>query len=293
MLSNEGLVTPENLVTELNGRLAPDDYLGLSVAALNSFQPKEPQTDEAGVVDFEDLHVLLEPGYSSLLEHGYAKRKDGTLYVAVLSDLGSEVTPEMLDWWFSQCDNGDKHRWWHPRAHQGACAFDPPFYAAMAFERPPQHYVGHVQTVEERIGGGSHTLRYEYLRPNRFLDMRGVEEGVVLARLHLDHPRYGSMALGYVAHIIRQVDGRTELRSRVWLGDFFFEETPENYYVAQALTRLANTPLLRSMHLSASLAQQVYSQLGQKMQCLRAFLPAYYAQAQREQENLLSSFQFN
>eukprot|EP01031_Cornospumella_fuschlensis_P038747 gene38747-47109_t len=292
LLANDDLISPENLVTELNGRIVQEDYLGLSMAALKSFQPQAPQTDETGALDLEDLSVLLEPGHSPVLEHGYAKRSDGTLYVAVLSDFGYEISPEMLDWWFSQCDSGDKYRWWHPLAHTGVCEFDAPFYAAMAFERPPQHYVGHIQTVQERIGDTPYTLRYEYLRSNRFVEVKGPDH-VILARLHLEHPRYGSLAVGYVAHVARKVDGQTELRSRVWLGDFFFAETPENYYTAQLLTRLANTPLLRSMHLSVDLARQIFEQLAQKMHCLRAFLPAYHAHAQQVQERFLRSFQFN
>jgi hypothetical protein len=57
---------------------------------------------EEFALSFKKINDLLIPGYLPL-ENGYCKMSDGSIFVAVLTEM-PKVTGEMLDWWF----------WWHP-----------------------------------------------------------------------------------------------------------------------------------------------------------------------------------
>lgn len=146
LVSRPDLIQPELLAAELNGEVRLDDYLGKSMNCLNSFAVKDlPPFSDADCLLFEDASLLLEPGYQ-VMEQGYHRKADGTVYLAWLTDLG-QLTGDAVDWWFTQCDDDDKYRWWHPLSHGGA-TFDASFFAAMPWERPPGHYVDHVQIVQ-------------------------------------------------------------------------------------------------------------------------------------------------
>ncbi len=62
-----------------------------------------------------DHHDLLDPAPMHL-ETGIQRREDGTLLVAVRSDLHG-CKGRMLDWWFTFFETTQHIRWWHPVDH--------------------------------------------------------------------------------------------------------------------------------------------------------------------------------
>lgn len=93
--------------------------------------------------------------------------------------------------------------------------------------------------------------------------------------------------------MVRALDGgRSELRSRVWLGDILFAETPENYYFAQTMDYLANTWLSRSTRFTEPFVAAYWLQMAQKMACLKTFLQLFKTKAKAEQEAFMTKFEF-
>jgi len=205
-------VRPELLVEELLGELKEDDYYARSTHLLDNFlvdDKGQGNFDASDALPMEEAHKMVNPGYLNL-EHGYVRVKDGTWYVACLTDLGYEVNGDMIDWWFCHCDSDEKYRWWHPQDHKRG-TWDPQFYAVMPQERTAQHYIDHIQIVEEVINGESQHLQIEYERPSKLFDVTSfAENGItacILGRIYLRDKKYAYIIpdvlflLSYSPHI--------------------------------------------------------------------------------------------
>jgi hypothetical protein len=123
-------VSPELLRTELNGGTVDEsDYFARSILILQNIELDTSTLDKfrhEDTISYEELGYLVETRVLAM-ENGYERRKDGSLYVAVTMDLGHDVNGEMFDWWFCNCDNTEKYRWWHPKDHMTGTR-DPPYY---------------------------------------------------------------------------------------------------------------------------------------------------------------------
>src|SRR5262245_37253312 len=63
-----------------------------------------------------DAPRRLESGDQEL-ENGFGIQDDGSLLVAVRTDMPA-VSPAMMDWWFGwHSDETQRYKLWHPRAH--------------------------------------------------------------------------------------------------------------------------------------------------------------------------------
>ena len=63
-----------------------------------------------------DAPRLLQAGEQEV-ENGLGLRDDGTLHVAIRTDM-PDVSPEMIDWWFGwHGSEAPRYKLWHPRAH--------------------------------------------------------------------------------------------------------------------------------------------------------------------------------
>lgn len=236
--ADHGHVRPEMLVSELVGEVQEDDYFARSMQVLDSFQlddPTQGRFNPQDGVEFEDAFTLANPGYFNM-EHGYVRLRNGTWYIAVLTDLGYEVNGEMVDWWFCNVDNTEKYKWWHPKDHISGL-WDPQYFSVMPHERKPSHYIDHIHIVEEYIGGVKQSLQIEFMRPSRLFDVtKFAEQGItacIVGRIYVRDPSLGLVAAGYLVHMVREIDGRSHLRSRFWLGDIMYPETVENVLVAR------------------------------------------------------------
>lgn len=293
-------VQPELLRTELNGGAVDEsDYFARSSLYLKSMHLDLSNLDRfrhEDSIPFSDIGYLVETR-DMAMENGWVRRNDGTLYVACTTDLGHEVNGDMFDWWFCNCDNNEKYRWWHPRDHVSG-TWDPPYYGAMAFERPKGHYVDHVHIVDERIGGKLQSLQIEFQRPSKYFDVSKFPEqnitAMLVGRVHVKDSLLGLVAAGHCVHMVRQEDdGRSTLKSRFWMGDISYPETPENYFVASSINFVANSYLFRWTKIPFATGAGLYRHCAEEMACLREFLPHYFKSAREEQRQFMEKFNFN
>eukprot|EP00598_Pedospumella_elongata_P001115 CAMPEP_0184981552 /NCGR_PEP_ID=MMETSP1098-20130426/11214_1 /TAXON_ID=89044 /ORGANISM="Spumella elongata, Strain CCAP 955/1" /LENGTH=299 /DNA_ID=CAMNT_0027505117 /DNA_START=79 /DNA_END=978 /DNA_ORIENTATION=- len=284
-----GAVRPELLVSELVGEVRDSDYYARSTHLLDNFvmdDPTQGKFDPADALTLDEAYKLVSPGYLNL-EHGYVRMRDGTWYVACLTDLGHEVNGEMFDWWFRNCDSGEKFRWWHPVDHVSG-TYEPQFYAVMPQERQKGHYVDHIHIIEEKLDGVKHFFQIEYERPSKLFDVSTFAENditaCVVGRIFDRDPTLGLIAVGHVMHMVREVNGRSELRSRFWIGNVQYPETVENIVFARIVNSIVSTWLFRITKIPSSTARALWVHCSQEMHCLREFLPHYYQAARRDQE---------
>jgi len=278
----------EQALIALSGNVLDDDYLGKATLALQSFVMRrvDPFTglkrrySSKDALPWNEAHKMLQPGYLEM-EHGYVRFPDGTYHVAVLTDLGTECTGEMVDWWFSHCDNTERYKWWHPQDHV-SCEWDLQYFAETSATRPFQHYVEHTHKVVEKVGGVVKKLEIVFQRPSKYFDVSKFKQaGVtacICARIYSDEgPGLGFVGVGHLVHMVRKVGGRSEMRSRFWLGHVHKIEDPHNLISSNIINWVGNTTLFRWLKLGDSTADALWVHCAQEMHCLKAFLPSFYS----------------
>ena len=280
-------VRPELLVSELIGEVREDDYYARSTHLLDNFvidDPTQGKFDPADALTIDEAYRLVNQGYLNL-EHGYARMNDGSWYVACLTDLGHDVNGEMFDWWFRNCDNTEKFRWWHPADHCTG-TWEPQFYSVMPPERQKAHYIDHIHIVESKINGIKRSLQVEFERPSKYFDVSTFPENGITAcivgRIFDRDATLGLIAVGHVIHMVREVNGRSELRSRFWLGNIVYPETVETILFARVVNTIVSTWLFKILQIPTATARGLWVQCSQEMHCLREFLPHYYRVCREE-----------
>jgi hypothetical protein len=330
-------IPPELLIAEINGEIAENDYFARSVKVLQNIQIDNIDIYKPeDAIDLDDAYLLAEPGYLAM-ENGIVRKPDGSLYIAIFVDLGYEVNGDMFDWWFCNCDNNEKFRWWHPVNHVSG-TWDPAFYSMMNFERQPGHYIDHIHITQQYIPSSSsssrnstanvninenntnnannnnpnplhkeddsssknmYSIQIEYIRPSKFFDTAKFEENnitcCIIGKINLKDSFFQTyIHFGYVFYIIREINGRSELRIRYFLGDsfFYYLENMDNYYYSQLVYYLTNNYLFRCFKLPISLGKNIYQNCLEEMLCLREILPHYYRQTQQAQREFQLNYSF-
>eukprot|EP00428_Durinskia_dybowskii_P071416 CAMPEP_0170410744 /NCGR_PEP_ID=MMETSP0117_2-20130122/30053_1 /TAXON_ID=400756 /ORGANISM="Durinskia baltica, Strain CSIRO CS-38" /LENGTH=308 /DNA_ID=CAMNT_0010668297 /DNA_START=25 /DNA_END=948 /DNA_ORIENTATION=- len=280
-VSTGTVVRPELLVSELVGDVKEDDYYARSTLLLDNFvmdDPTQGRFDPSDALSIDEAFKLINQGYLNL-EHGYVRAADGSWYIACLTDLGHEVNGEMMDWWFRHCDDSERFRWWHPRDHISG-SYEPQFYAVMPQERKKGHYIDHIHILEEKIAGVTWTLQIEYERPSKLFDISVFPENNITAcivgRVFSRDPSLGLIAVGHVMHLVREVNGRSELRSRFWVGNIVYPETVENIMFARTVNAIVSTSLFKMWKVPSTTARGIWQHCSEEMHCLREFLPHFY-----------------
>lgn len=93
--------------------------------------------------------LLLTP--ETELENGFGFQADGTLHVAIRTEL-PDVTPEMIDFWFGwHSAEPARYKLWHPRAHVHA-QWESAESPQQAQSKGRARYVGRVSFVDEYLG---------------------------------------------------------------------------------------------------------------------------------------------
>lgn len=86
------------------------------------------------------------------------------------------------------------------------------------------------------------------------------------------------MAIGYVIHLVRKTsEGKNELRTRFWFGDIHQDEDGFKFFAARFVNSIGNTSMMRSYRLDATFAKNIYQNFHEEMNCLKNFLPHFYA----------------
>jgi len=287
------VVKAEYLVSEILGEVNEDDYFGRSARVLDGFQVSDPtggeQFDQHSIMPLDESFRMVEPGYMDL-EHGYVRTENGGWYVACLTDLGENVNGEMIDWWFRNCDDDEKYRWWHPKDHIKG-TWDDSFFAAMPHERNRGHYVGHTHIVEECIGGLKQNLLIEFERTSKYFDVSSFDDNNItaclVAKVYVEDPVAGVLAVGHLIHMVREQYGRSELRSRFWIGNDVQVKNPTVYpFFSGVVNYVSNQWWYKYFRLPKSTARGLWIHCAQEMQCLKEFLPHYYNHSVQKTDDL-------
>lgn len=215
---------------------------------------------------------LLAPGDDEL-ENGFGQQRDGSLYIAVRTDL-PQVSPAMIDWWFGwHSAEPQRYKLWHPRAHVHAQwgGADP------RGKRGRERYVGRVSFVDEYIGSQLSHVAIEFLPPATL----GFDEPAladpeqataVCARIRFaDQPA----DIGYLVHHVRRSPdgGGSQMRSRFWLGGPY-----ASVRAGGPLSGLLSHVARRVLAPRADQGRELLVHCAQEMSHLATFLPKLYAE---------------
>ena len=180
---------------------------------------------EAGPIDpslalkIQDRNDLFKPGYLPC-EVGYCVMEDGTGYLANKTEMPG-VTAEMFEWWMAWHSLEDlRYRIWDPEDH---------FYAR---NQMPERVLDDSLSMRERTWGTQHFVLEdigagpdELILNFRYPHELGYDESKVgtdacatmmCANGHGPVPGQGVAAI--MTHMMRNIEGGVELRSRFWIG---------------------------------------------------------------------------
>lgn len=307
-------IRPELLLAEIKGEIAENDYFARSQKILQNIHIEniDIKYNIQDAIELDDAYLLAEPGYLSL-ENGIVRKPDGSLYIALFIDLGYDINGDMFDWWFCNCDNNEQFRWIHPNNHLSG-TWDPAYYSMMNFERPRGHYIDHIQITQQYLpnftsgydksfdtthnANNLYSIQTEFVRPSKFFDTSKFEDNnitcCIIGKINIKDSFFQTyIHIGYVFYIIREINGRSELRIRYWLGDFFYYlENSENYYYSQFIHLLTNNYLFRSMKLPINMGKIIYKNCLEEMLCLKEILPHYYKITLQQQREFQLTYSF-
>ncbi|PYH88580.1 hypothetical protein BO71DRAFT_467628 [Aspergillus ellipticus CBS 707.79] len=174
---------------------------------------------------------LLRPGYLAI-ENGFVKTKNGTMMVAVRTNMG-QVTGEAYDWWFSwHSTDSSRYKLWHPHAHQ--YSWRHPDTLEVSNKSYAERYINTFSFINEYIGNHSAQLTVAFIDPAELginkekWPALGIETmvcakisgpgGLLIICSEQGHITEGFDGVSYLIHQIRRrPDGARELRSRFWL----------------------------------------------------------------------------
>lgn len=175
--------------------------------------------DCANALPIERRNDIFLPGYLPG-EVGYCIMPDGSAHVANCTKMPG-VTAEMFEWWFAwHCLNDLRYRIWDPEDHFFARTRNPEKVLDSSVPLREKTW-GTVHHVLEDVGPGPEELLLNFRYPHEL----GYEEEKVGTELcatmmcangHGVNPGEGVAAI--MTHMIREIEGGVELRSRFWIG---------------------------------------------------------------------------
>lgn len=171
------------------------------------------------ILHIENRNQLLDEAYFEY-ELGYGNAKDGSGYVSNLTRMPG-VNKDMLEWWFVWYALEDlRYKIWDPQDH---------FYArqqnlekALDKSLPMRERTwGTTHLLLDDIGGGAEELVLEFVYPKDFgfdQDKIGTEACATMMCANVYRSKSDKGVATVMAHMVREVEGGVELRSRFWIG---------------------------------------------------------------------------
>ena len=213
---------------------------------------------------------LLDPAPLAL-ETGYARLPDGSLHVAVRTDMHG-CRGEMLEWWFRwRCDT-QKYVWWHPVDH---------LYSAWQGELAADTHVGSEHVVTEKITGmPAADLIVQFRPPGEFFDAEAYRKAresgavtcAVLGRIGFGHQPErrpdGAVLGGRLLHVGRDTPWGLALRS--------------HFYVGTDLPAAGLSPAEVEAEVPTDLGVQLLQHSYNEFTFLSRFLPSLYLAEHRD-----------
>ena len=208
------------------------------------------------------------------LENGFGIQDDGSLHVAILTDL-PDVTPEMIDFCFGwHSSEPQRYKLWHPRAHLHA-QWESAESVQLSKTKGRARYVGRTSFVDEYLGSTLTQAAISFLPPADLdFDESALADPqqatVIAARVSLTN---SPLEAGYLVHHVRRVAGGAQMRSRFWLGGPYAAVRAGRFQmsVPSQVARLIRTPTLDE-------GRDLLVHCSQEMSHLATFLPKLYAE---------------
>jgi hypothetical protein len=214
---------------------------------------------------FEQAAALDAEGYLQT-ENGYGVVDDGSLRVAVRTDMPG-VTPAMWEWWYGwHGSDSRRYKLWHPRAHISAAWQD----GDDTGRKDSARYVGRTSLITEYIGSSIFRAAIQFVTPATLgLPAADHTTAPICARLGSgDVP----VDAGWFVHHIRVTSTGSEMRSRFWLGGPHISVRN-----APGLANRVMRPVVSHLvGATADYARDLMVHCAQEMNHLAGFLPALY-----------------
>ncbi len=230
---------------------------------------------EENALPFEKLNDLLKPGYS-FLENGYCKMSDGSVYVAVLTEM-PKVTGKMLDWWFWwHAMDPLRYRIWYPEAHFSTTLnVDRDEYANRKGPYNERYWNTTNYPVED-IGIVKETLSIKFISPSDFgFDMSRFEEAnvaTVICAVVGSVDRKLSQHT-YICHFVRRTETGVEMRSRFWIGHTILRDGSSEKSV---INKLINNRVIKRLLLPKKVGFAMAMHCTREYNRLAGILPELY-----------------
>lgn len=237
-------------------------------AALEQLAAGDPLPWDA-LPDADQLQLLEAPGYQAV-ENGYSLAPDGSIKVAVKTDMPG-LTPAMWDWWFGWHSALDqRYKLWHPGAHLSARWDDPGEEIA---------YIGRTSIIKEYIGENLLDAAIQFKSPLEFgfsPESIGRSDKAVYICAKIGHPQL-PVDYGYLVHQVRATENGAEMRSRFCLGG-------QNIRLRQngKLADLASALIKKLRALPDNFAQDLLRHCAEEMRHLALVLSDLYHEFSRE-----------
>ena len=224
---------------------------------------------------FERINDLLNPGYLPV-ENGYCHMPDGSIFVAVLTDM-PKVTGEMLDWWFWWHPmNSLRYKVWYPEAHfSHTTDVDMDIYKRRSGVYRERYWNTTNYPVED-IGVGKETLSIRFVPPSDFGfdESRFDEANVATAICGI----VGSVTrklpqLAYMSHLVRKKVTGVEMRSRFWIGHTILKSGVSEKSI---INRLINKRMVKKLLLPRNVGFAMAMHCTQEYHNLAEILPELY-----------------
>ena len=143
--------------------------------------------------------------------------------------------------------------------------------------KKPSEIYGASHLVHEYFGGQMAKLRIRFVAPEEFFGRNPNDEKTfaLCARVGLlDAP----INIARMCHIVRNVDGGAEMRSRFWLGHVSARKGNEE--IASPVNLIGNSWLNRRFQLNEKLGKGLFRHATEEMVYLAEILPPLYAARQ-------------
>jgi len=231
---------------------------------------------EEVALSFNKINDLLNPGYLSL-ENGYCKMSDGSVFVAVLTEM-PKVTGEMLDWWFWWHPiNSLRYKVWYPESHFGT-SLDADIDDDYMRRKGPyaERYWHTTNYPEEDIGTGKETLSIKFVPPDTFgFDSSRFDEANVATVICGIVGSVGKKIKQhtYMCHFVRKKKSGVEMRSRFWIGHTVLKSGISEKSI---ITRLINTKAAKKLLLPKKVGFALAMHCAQEYNNLAEILPELY-----------------
>ncbi len=236
---------------------------------------KSPYPEKDALL-LENINDLLNPGYSPL-ENGYCDLSDGTVFVAVRTEMPN-VSGDMLDWWFWwHSIDGLRYKIWYPQAHFGISVdADADEYKRRQGSYRERYWNTTHYPIED-VGTGSETLTIHFVPPHDFgfHTSEFEEAGVSTVACGI----VGSVSqkirqYAHMCHFVRKTEDGVEMRSRFWIGHTILKNSASK---GSIINRLINTRIVKKILLPKNIGSKMAMHCTQEYNNLAAILPELYS----------------